>query len=103
MSLLMEFAMFPMDKGESVSEYVSRVARVVNDSGLNYRLGPMGTVVEGETDEVLALLRKCMMEMQTESKRVYATVKLDWRVGREDGLDSKVESVQSRTDESIRT
>ncbi|MDX2474989.1 MAG: thiamine-binding protein, partial [Candidatus Krumholzibacteria bacterium] len=50
--VLLEFAMYPTDKGESVSNYVQRNLEIIDDSGLPYRLGPMGTCLEGEYDEV---------------------------------------------------
>ena len=46
MSVLVEFAMFPTDKGESVSEYVSRVVKMFKESDVNYQLTPMGSVFE---------------------------------------------------------
>ena len=46
MSVLLEFAMFPTDKGESVSGYVSRILKIIDASGLPYQLTPMGTIVE---------------------------------------------------------
>jgi hypothetical protein len=42
MSVILEFAMFPTDKGSSVSEYVSRILKVVDQAGLPYQLTPMG-------------------------------------------------------------
>ena len=47
-----------MDKGESVSEYVGRCLEVIDASGLEYRLGPMGTCIEGEFDDVMAVINK---------------------------------------------
>ena len=49
--VLLEFSMSPMDKGESVSEQVSRSLKIIDDSGVPYRLNPMGTVLEGEFDD----------------------------------------------------
>jgi uncharacterized protein YqgV (UPF0045/DUF77 family) len=46
--ILLEFSMSPMDKGESVSEQVSRSLKIIDESGVPYRLNPMGTVLEGE-------------------------------------------------------
>ena len=58
--VLLEFSMSPLGKGESVSEYVSRSLDIIDKSGVEYRLNPMGTVLEGEWDEVFggeAMLR----------------------------------------------
>ena len=51
--LLAEISMWPMDKGESVSAYVAQVFDIIDRSGVPYRLGPLGTCLEGEYDEVM--------------------------------------------------
>ena len=55
---LMEFTMIPLDKGASFSKYVARTLDIVDQSGLDYQLTPMGTVVEGEFSDLLVLLEK---------------------------------------------
>ena len=45
--VLLEFSMFPLDKGESVSQYVARSVDIIDRSGLAYQTHAMGTVVEG--------------------------------------------------------
>jgi uncharacterized protein YqgV (UPF0045/DUF77 family) len=54
MSVLFEFAMFPTDKGESVSKYVSKIIDMIDKSGVDYKLTPMGTVIECK--DILRLL-----------------------------------------------
>jgi len=51
MSALVEFAMFPTDKGESVSAYVSRIMKVFKENNIEFQLTPMGTIFECETVE----------------------------------------------------
>ena len=58
--ILLEFSMTPLTKGESVSKYVARSLDIIDKSGLEYRLNPMGTVIEGEWDEVFDVVRKCL-------------------------------------------
>ncbi len=62
---LMEFSMIPLDKGPSFSDYVARILTLVDQSGLDYRLNPMGTVVEGEWDDLMALLTRCFRALET--------------------------------------
>ena len=62
--VLLEFSMSPMDKGESVSKYVSRSLNIVDESGVDYRLNPMGTVLEGEWDEVQRQKHINVLEME---------------------------------------
>ncbi|MDH4201212.1 MAG: MTH1187 family thiamine-binding protein, partial [Spirochaetia bacterium] len=63
MSVLLEFSMFPTDKGESKSEYVARSIQIIQDSKLPYKMGAMGTTIEGEWDEVMAVVKQCFDEM----------------------------------------
>src|SRR5947199_354099 len=57
--VLLEFSMSPLGKGESVGRYVARSLEIVDASGVDYRLNPMGTVLEGEWDEVFGVVRQC--------------------------------------------
>jgi len=45
-SVVIQFSIFPMDKGMSVSPYVARAARIIRDSGFRYEIGSMGTCIE---------------------------------------------------------
>src|SRR5438132_11979998 len=56
--VLLEFSVTPLGEGESVSRYVARCVELVAASGLDYRLHAMGTIVEGELDQVLDLMRR---------------------------------------------
>ena len=47
MSTIVEFSIFPMDKGESLSPYVARALKLIQDSGLPYELNPMAPVWKG--------------------------------------------------------
>ena len=55
MSVLLEFSMTPLDKGESISPYVSRSLDIIDKSGVDYRLNPMGTVLEGDWEQVMGV------------------------------------------------
>ena len=67
MSFLAFVSMTPLGKGESVSKYVAKVVEVIDTSGLNYTMSPMGTIVEGETwDEVMDVRKKGFERMEQE-------------------------------------
>lgn len=96
MSILLEFTMFPVGKGESVSEHVARSLEIIDKSGIRYRLGPMGTVLEGEWDEVMGVVKKCYERMKEDCNRIYCGITVDYREGREEGLTGKIKSVEER-------
>ena len=79
--VLLEFSMSPLGKGESVSKYVSRSLDIIDKSGVAYRLNPMGTVLEGEWDEVFGVVRKCYERMKKDCNRISCSIKVDFRNG----------------------
>ena len=93
---LMEFSMIPLDKGASFSDYVARTLTIVDQSGLDYRLNPMGTVVEGQWDDLLALLTRCFRDLEQDSDRISLQVKFDHRKGSKPRIESKIQSVQDK-------
>jgi len=101
MSVLLEFAMFPTDKGESVSPYVSKVIKMIHDSGMSYQLTPMGTIIE--TDDLVHALGLVQVAYDILDKagcdRVYSSLKLDIRKGKSGRLKSKLDSVQEKIGE----
>lgn len=101
--ILIEFSMSPLDKGESVGEYVSRSIDIVDKSGLPYRLNPMGTILEGEWDECFSVIKKCFDRMSEDCKRVSLSIKVDWRKGTESRLESKVTAVEKRLGRKLNT
>jgi len=96
MSVLIDFSIFPIDKGESVSLYVSRAVKIIRDSGLSYKLGPMSTSIEGEWEEVMAVVSRCFEELKKDCGRVYMTVKADYKKGESGRIESKVKSVEAK-------
>ena len=92
--VLLEFSMSPLGKGESVGEYVSRSLDIIDRSGVDYRLNPMGTVLEGDWDEVLSVVRQCLERMRKDCNRICCTIKMDYRKGYSGRLSSKVASVE---------
>jgi uncharacterized protein (TIGR00106 family) len=100
--VLLEFSVVPLGQGESVSPYVARSLRIIADSGLDYRLGAMGTTIEGELDEVLGVMKQCVEAMAADCDRVTCSAKLDWRRGRRGGLQSKVASVEQKLGQELK-
>ncbi len=97
MSVLLEFSMFPTDKGESVSPYVSRIIKMIKETGLNYRLTPMGTVVEADSmPEILRVIEQAYDLLEPDCNRIYSSMKLDIRKGKGNRLEGKIKSVEDR-------
>ena len=101
--VLLEFSMSPFDKGESLSEYVARSLDIVDKSGLPYQLTPMGCIIEGEWDQVMALVDACFKKMSEDCSRVSTSIKIEYRAGKSGRLKSKIQSVESKLGRTLST
>ena len=83
----------PLDKGISVGDYVKEVIRIIDGSGLNYRVCSMSTEVEADSlDSIFEIVKKAderLLEMG--SKRVSILVKIDHRTDKDATIQSKIE------------
>jgi len=96
MLVLAELTVYPLDKGESVGDYVARCLDVVDSSGLDYRCHAMGTEVEGELDRGFEVARRCFDALAVDCHRIECELRLDYRRDRAGGLEAKVASVERR-------
>ena len=97
MSVLVEFAMFPTDKSESVSKYVSRIIEMFKNSDINYKLTPMGTVFEIDTmKNALKILEDAYETLEPDCSRIYSTVKFDIRKNKNNRMSQKIKSIEDK-------
>jgi uncharacterized protein (TIGR00106 family) len=96
MSVIVDFSMYPLDKGESLSPYVARSIKIIQESGLPYEFRSMGTSIEGEWEEVMAVVNRCFEAMRRDCSRVVLSLKADYRKGPAGRMQRKVESVKEK-------
>jgi uncharacterized protein (TIGR00106 family) len=92
--MLASFSVVPVGAGEALSEHVAKILALVDESGLSYRLGAMQTTVEGNEDEVIALIMKCHKAMRTSFNRVLTSITLDDRADATGRLTGKVDDIE---------
>ncbi len=92
-------------KTPSLSKYIARVVQVLQDqSEVNYELTPMGTIIEGDLDHVMRVLRKMHESAFSDDvARVVTTIKIDDRRDKVSTTDSKVQSVKRKLGRTERT
>jgi uncharacterized protein (TIGR00106 family) len=97
MSVLLNFAMFPTDKGDSVSHYVTKIIRHIRHSGYSSQLTAMGTLIETETlHEALALIDDAYKILEEDCDRVYVSISIDIRKGKLGRIESKIRSIEDK-------
>ncbi len=94
--MLCEFTIIPLDKGMHFSPYVARMTDIIEKSGLPNKLTPMATVVEGDWDEVMALVKSCRDEIARDSMRISIHISIDDRIGATGRLEGKIKSVEEK-------
>jgi uncharacterized protein (TIGR00106 family) len=99
---LLEFTIYPLDRGESVSPYVARCLEIVDRSGLDYQCHAMGTILEGEVDQLLDVVRQCFEALKTDCQRIECVMRLDYRRGHEGQLRKKVASLEEKLGHPLR-
>lgn len=93
--VLLEFSMTPSIKEESKSRYVARILDIIDRSGLPYQLTPMGTIIEGEWAEVMAVVTDCFQALEVDCPRISSQIKIDYRAGTASRIKSKVSAVEN--------
>ena len=101
--VLLEFAMAPHGQGESLSAHVARILDVIDQSGVPYQLTPMGTILEGEWEDVMGVVTACFKTLQTDCERIGLNLKVDYRAGPASRLRSKVEKVEQHLGRKLST
>lgn len=100
MSVIIEFVIVPL--GElSLSRYVAKVVKLLEEKGVKYMLTPMATIIEVPTvEEGLKLINEAHELMfKLGAKRVSTTIRIDDRRDKERQMEDKVESVMNKVRE----
>ena len=96
--MIAAFSITPIGTGDSVATQVAEAVRLVRASGLPNETNAMFTNVEGEWDEVMALIKACVDKVAEAAPRVSVVVKIDRRPGFDDGLRRKVAAIEAALD-----
>lgn len=84
----------PFGKGSSIAKTVAEVVGEVEKSGLDYRLTAMGTILEGEWDEVMRLVKRMRDRALKGADRLHVSVVIDDKKDRRRRIEDKVLKVE---------
>ena len=96
--MLVAFSISPAvtDERGGVSAAVAEAVRVVRESGLPCETNAMFTNIEGEWDDVMAVVKRAVDVVAEKSPRVGLVLKADIRPGYDGQLTAKVERIDQR-------
>ncbi len=94
--MIVEFSILPVGVGPSLSKHVAKALDIVDESGLKYQFTPMGTIMEGEYEEIMHTIKKCHNAVLEDCDRVLTTIKIDDRKEAKGEIGKKITSVERR-------
>lgn len=101
--MIAEISVIPIGKEIDLARHIAGVIKIIDESGLDYRLNAMGTVVEGDSDRVFDLIKKCHNTMLETAQRVYTIVKIDERKDTQiKMIEHKVQAVEKELGKSLK-
>lgn len=99
MKVMVDLCVVPLGVGVSVSTFIAQCQRIINDAGLESQLHPYGTVVQGEWDEVMTVVKSCHEKVHAMgAPRISTTLKIGTRTDREQSMQDKMDSVTQKLD-----
>lgn len=101
--MLAQVTITPVGTGEELKELVAKAVKIINNSELDYQLTSMGTIIEGEWDEIMVLIKKCHDEIKNFAERVVTNIVIDDRKDMKNRLKGKVLEVEYVLGESLET
>ncbi|KHE90239.1 MAG: MTH1187 family thiamine-binding protein [Candidatus Scalindua rubra] len=101
--MIVNFSIVPIGKDSSLSAKVAEILKIVSESGIDYKLHAMGTILEGDWDEIMRLIKKCHKIILKDSDRVLTTITIDDHKGRTGRIAGKVKSVQKKLGKRLKT
>ena len=97
MKVIADLCIVPIGVGVSVSQYIVACEKVLLDHGVSPKLHAYGTNIEGEWEVVMAAIKRCHEVVhEMGAPRISTTLKLGTRVDREQSMQDKVDSVESK-------
>ncbi len=97
MKVIIDLCVVPLGVGLSVSKYVAACETIVTAAGLKSMLHAYGTNIEGEWDEVFAVVKKCHEVIhEMGAPRISTTIKAGTRVDRTQTMQDKLDSVEDK-------
>ncbi|KDE03355.1 hypothetical protein MVLG_06161 [Microbotryum lychnidis-dioicae p1A1 Lamole] len=96
MHAVADFCLIPMGIGEvGVTKYIAECQRVLEKSGLEYKLHGYGTGVQGEFVQVMKVIEECHQAVHAMGcPRIATDIRIGTRTDKQGSLDNKVSSVQ---------
>lgn len=100
--MLLELSVIPLGRGRSISADVADLVKLIDASGLDYRVTAAGTILEGSWEQLMDVAWKCHAEMRKKTERVVTFLKIDDYAERTGRLTAAVTSVETKVGKPVK-
>lgn len=101
--MLVELSINFLGRGSHLSKDLAEILKIIDDSGIRYCLTPSGTCIEGDWDEVMALVKLCHERARTLSSHVLTTIRVEDEEGATDKLNENIVSLERAAERPLKT
>jgi uncharacterized protein (TIGR00106 family) len=100
--MLLELSVIPLGRGRSISADIVDLVKIIDASGLDYRVTAAGTIIEGRWDQLMDVARKCHAEMRQKTERVITFMKVDDYADRAGRLAGAIASIEGKLGKPVK-
>ncbi|MER0477470.1 thiamine-binding protein [Streptomyces sp. Edi2] len=94
--MLVAFSLTPMGVEAGVAEYIADAVKIIRESGLPNRSDSMYTMIEGEWEEVMDVIKRAKDAVAAKAPRVQLVIQADFWPGMPNPLDGKIGLLEQR-------
>jgi len=88
----------PISEDQHLSEPIAKAIKIIHESGLEYKLTPMGTLIKGEWKEIMNVVKKCHQTVSEDFDRVVTQIKIDDVKNGDISFDDKIRAVEEKAE-----
>ncbi|MFQ5636420.1 MAG: MTH1187 family thiamine-binding protein [bacterium] len=93
----------PVGTGDEIKEMLAKAMTIVDKSELDYQLTAMGLIIEGDWDEIMAIIRKCHQEIMNFADRLSTSIMIDDRKDMTNRLKKNVLEIEYAVGGALKT
>jgi uncharacterized protein (TIGR00106 family) len=100
--MVLELTIIPRGQGRSISGDIASLAKIIESSGLDYKMTAFGTLIEGTWDQLMEVAKNCHFETRKDNERVLTMMRLDDYGERTGEIEGAVDRVEKKLGRAIR-
>jgi len=100
--MMVQLSIMPISEDQHLSEAIAKAVKIIHESGLEYKLTPMGTLIKGEWKEVMNVAKKCHEAVREDFDRVTTQIKIDDLKSGDISFYDKIRAVEEKAEMEFR-